>query len=86
MQCWTGLFPLLGGDARVHVAIVAMHIPLLGTPLYPKTSFATCYLLLVMELTIWGKMFYTRSTGLQVPAKVVGHCDEDGVQVVLMQS
>ena len=44
-----------------------------------------------MESTIGGKVSYTRSTGLQVPTKVVGHSDkgfveleyhQDGVQVV----
>ena len=48
-------------------------------------------LLLVMELTIGDKVFYSRSTGLRVPAKVVGHFDkayvelgnhQGGVQVV----
>ena len=43
MGCWTALFPLLGGDAQAHAAIVAMYIPLLGTPSCPQTSFATCY-------------------------------------------
>ena len=50
-----------------------------------------CYLLCVMELSIGDRMFYTRSTRLRVPAKVVGllhngHVelgyDQGGVQVV----
>ena len=44
-----------------------------------------------MDLKIGDQVFYTRSTGLRVPAKVVGHSDEgyveleyhqDGVRVV----
>ena len=36
MQCWTDLVPLLGGNAQFHAAIVAMHIPLLGTTSFAK--------------------------------------------------
>ena len=43
LQSWTDLVSLLNGDAQVHAAIVAMHIPLLGTPSCPQTSFATCF-------------------------------------------
>ena len=43
MQCCTNLVPVLDSDARVHVAIVAVHIPLLGIPSCPQTSSVTCY-------------------------------------------
>ena len=51
LQFWIDLLPLLGGDAQVHAAIVAMHIPLLGAH-----GVLRPLLLLVMELTIGDKV------------------------------
>ena len=58
-QCWDDLVPL-SGSAQVHVAIVATHIPLLGTPCVLRPL-----LLLGIELTFGDKVFYTRSTGFE---------------------
>ena len=60
-----------------------------------RSIFAPCVLrpllIFVMDLSIGDKVFYTRSTRIRVPAKVVGHSDDgyveleyyqDGVRVV----
>ena len=75
-QCWTDLVRLLEVDAQVYAAIVGMHIPLLGTPSCPHTSFAPCF-----GVDHWGQGVLHQVGWLPVPVKVVGNSDEGYVEL-----
>ena len=62
MYCETGTLSWVHGDTFSVSAAEHHFLPLVSSYL----------LLFVMELSIGDEVFYTRSTGLRVPAKVVG--------------